>query len=88
MAPEVLANETYDMKIDIWGVGAIAHVLLTGCLPFDGDDEEDLKMKIQWAQPSFGGKKIKSSLSKEAVDFLMLCLCRDQKRRPHAHDLL
>lgn len=49
MAPEILANETYDMKIDIWGVGAIAHVLLTGCLPFDGDDEEDLKMKIQWA---------------------------------------
>ena len=84
MAPEILRSEAYDMKIDIWGVGVIAHILLCGCPPFDGESEEDVKIAIQKSKPSFGSKRIKKHLSKEAIDFITQCLCKEQIGRPHA----
>ena len=76
------------MKIDIWGVGVIAHIILCGCPPFDGESEEAVKIAIQNNQPSFGSKRIKKHLSKEAIDFISQCLSKDQIVRPHAIDLL
>ena len=35
MSPEVTRKENYDEKIDIWSTGVVAHLLLTGSLPFD-----------------------------------------------------
>ena len=88
MAPEILRNEAYDMKIDIWGVGVIAHIILCGCPPFDGDSEEDVNIAIQKSNPSFGSKRIKKHLSKDAIDFITQCLCKEPIGRPHAYDLL
>ena len=34
MAPEILKKQKYDAKIDIWGVGMITCMLLTGEIPF------------------------------------------------------
>ena len=35
MAPELVKKQKYNEKIDIWGVGVIAHIVLCGCPPFD-----------------------------------------------------
>ena len=88
MAPEILGNEAYDAKIDIWGIGVIGHILICGSPPFDGDSEEAIKTAIQKSQPSFGSKRIKKHLSSEAIDFISQCLCKEQLGRPHAYDLL
>ena len=37
MAPEIVKEEKYDEKIDIWGVGIIAHLVLCGQVPFNGN---------------------------------------------------
>lgn len=33
VAPELLLGEPYDKRIDLWSLGIISYVLLTGCLP-------------------------------------------------------
>ena len=77
MAPEIFNKEAYDKKIDIWGIGVIAHILLCGCPPFDGESEEKFIEAIQTREPNFGSKRIKKQLSKEAVEFLSSTLCKD-----------
>ncbi|CAB4300774.1 unnamed protein product [Prunus armeniaca] len=37
MAPEIIQNQKYDAKADLWSVGAILFQLVTGKPPFDGN---------------------------------------------------
>ena len=45
VAPEVL-NQNYDMKCDLWSIGIIAYMLLTGVSPFSGTEEEVRKERM------------------------------------------
>merc|ERR1712137_441316 len=46
-APEAFYNRTYDpKKADIWSLGILLHVLLTGCWPFSNQNDHDLPSVI------------------------------------------
>jgi serine/threonine protein kinase len=36
MAPEIISEENYSKPVDIWAVGVITYLLLTGRPPFKG----------------------------------------------------
>ena len=43
MAPEVLLNKPHGKEADIWGLGIISYLLLTGFLPFDDHSDDEIK---------------------------------------------
>ena len=86
MAPEIVREERYDKGVDIWSVGVIAHILLSGCPPFYGRTKQDIYRSIVSDIPKFG--KVRESLSEQAKEFVMKCLSKDPSRRATAPELL
>ena len=39
MAPEIILNKKYNEKVDIWSIGVISYMLLTGRNPFPGTNK-------------------------------------------------
>jgi serine/threonine protein kinase len=42
MAPELAKEQPYSKSVDIWAIGVITHILLTGSPPFPGKTKEDI----------------------------------------------
>ena len=53
LAPEIIKEEGHDEKVDIWCIGVLCFELMTGNVPFQGNDIDTLKdnilhLKITW----------------------------------------
>ena len=82
MAPEIVKEEQYDKSVDIWSVGVIAHILLSGCPPFYGRTKQEIYRSIISDLPKFG--KVKASLTAEAIQFITKCLHKEPAKRATA----
>jgi len=86
VAPEVLKG-TYDERCDIWAIGVIAYLLLSGETPFGGCDGEDLgqvRKNILCGRFLFEPRDIWKNVSENAKDFIKTLLVVDYRDRPSA----
>lgn len=42
LAPEILKKDAYDEKCDIWALGVVLFIMLSGIPPFDAPTDEEL----------------------------------------------
>jgi len=80
LAPECVRNRTGSelKKSDMWTIGVIAYVLLTGRPPFFGRDNREILKKIISAKVVFPKSIDLSALAKE---FILRLIMKDPKKR-------
>ncbi|CAL8111585.1 unnamed protein product [Orchesella dallaii] len=78
LAPEVLRNKGYNRSLDMWSVGVIIYVSLSGTFPFNED--EDINDQIQNAAFMYPPNPWKE-ISSEAIDLISNLLQVKQRKR-------
>ena len=85
-SPEVLKNN-YDSKCDIWSCGVIMYILLSGKIPFAGDNETEIIKSIMNKKVSFDSSFF-NNVSEEAKDLIEKCLVYHKSKRLNAKEAL
>ncbi|CAG9332140.1 unnamed protein product [Blepharisma stoltei] len=85
MAPEIVLGD-YNEKCDLWSCGVIMYILLSGCPPFDGKDDNEILLNV-----AKGSYDISDDpwlrISAEAKDLLSKLLCSPEERLSSAQAL-
>ncbi|XP_055371520.1 death-associated protein kinase related-like [Condylostylus longicornis] len=69
VAPEVLQYEPLSLQTDIWSVGVLTYVLLSGYSPFGGDTKQETFLNISQCALTFPDDLFKG-VSDQAIDFM------------------
>ncbi|PHJ19363.1 calcium-dependent protein [Cystoisospora suis] len=86
VAPEVMDGK-YNEKCDLWSIGVIVYMLLSGSPPFTGQDDQDILIKIRRCAYTMDGPRWRG-ISDQAKDFIRSVLMRNPEARPSAEDAL
>jgi serine/threonine protein kinase len=89
MAPERWSNrQEVDVRSDIYSIGALAYYLLSGQVPFQGDDVADLLYQVMSETPKPLSDLSLSPLPEALDSLVMRCLAKDPEHRPQALSVL
>ena len=56
IAPEILARKPYTCQVDMWAIGVITYILLSGTMPFDDENRTRLYRLILKVKYSYAGE--------------------------------
>ncbi|KAF4694650.1 hypothetical protein FOZ60_007617 [Perkinsus olseni] len=82
VAPEVLEG-SYDSKCDVWSIGVIVYMILSGAPPFGGATDAQIINNVKNGRFSFEGPRW-AGISDSAKAFITSLLQRDPSKRPSA----
>ena len=69
MAPEVLLSKKYDYGCDMWALGVIVFVMVSGQLPFWHEKDKVVQNKIKMIDYEFEGD-VWNNVSKQCKDWI------------------
>ncbi|VTS07260.1 bifunctional serine/threonine-protein kinase/ABC transporter substrate-binding protein [Tuwongella immobilis] len=83
MSPEQIQGKTLDNRSDLFSLGTVLYTTLTGDLPFDGDDLNELMTLIVQHNPTPPRDKVRG-VPAELNDLIVSLLQKDPANRPQS----
>lgn len=80
VAPEVLKQKPYSFSCDVWSIGCIFYVLVSGSLPFDSQSKRETK-RMTIEEPVVLTEPAWQMVSGNCKDLVLKLLAKDQTKR-------
>ncbi|XP_036949238.1 death-associated protein kinase 2 isoform X1 [Acanthopagrus latus] len=87
IAPEVISSEPLSTAADMWSIGVITYILLSGLSPFQGNTDEETLRNVIAMNYEFDSRYF-SMTSSMAKDFIEKLLVKDPNDRMTAEECL
>jgi serine/threonine protein kinase len=88
MSPEQLESEDVDKQSDIYSIGVVLYVMLTGTVPFEGETPVSMAIKKK-TEPLQDPREINAHIPENLTQAIFQCLEKDRKKRyQQVEDLL
>ncbi|XP_004449144.1 serine/threonine-protein kinase 17A [Dasypus novemcinctus] len=87
VAPEILSYDPISMATDMWSIGVLTYVMLTGISPFLGDNKQETFLNISQMNLSFSEEEF-DTVSDSAIDFIKSLLVKKPEDRATAEECL
>nr|XP_014989155.2 serine/threonine-protein kinase 17A isoform X2 [Macaca mulatta] len=87
VAPEILSYDPISMATDMWSIGVLTYVMLTGISPFLGNDKQETFLNISQMNLSYSEEEF-DVLSESAHDFIRTLLVKKPEDRATAEECL
>jgi serine/threonine protein kinase len=84
VAPEVVNFDDISYATDMWSVGVITYVLLSGLSPFMGETDVETMANVTIAKFDFDDDSF-DDISEDARDFISKLLTKDKKKKDCWH---
>ena len=82
-APEILSGDGYNESVDVWGIGVILFLLLTGKYPFDGSNRKNIFTRISEKRIDYSHYDLDS----DEIHLLKRLLCKNPRYRIKLDDI-
>ncbi|KAL0901988.1 hypothetical protein ABMA27_007123 [Loxostege sticticalis] len=83
-APEIVNDEPAYPQTDIWSLGVLTYIMLSGVSPFRGADDQETKQNISFVRYRF--EHLYKEITQEATRFLMFLFKKVPLKRPSAEE--
>uniref|UniRef100_UPI00398EED19 serine/threonine-protein kinase 17B-like n=1 Tax=Pristiophorus japonicus TaxID=55135 RepID=UPI00398EED19 len=87
IAPEILNYEPISTETDMWSIGVLVYMMLTGESPFQGEDKQETFLNISQVNVDYS-EEIFQGISKTAVEFIQQLLIKKPEERSNAEACL
>ena len=69
-APEIIVDEPYSKAVDLWSLGIMTYLMVSGKLPFNSEDENEIARKVVYDEPDYVRNPVWKNISPECIDFI------------------
>jgi len=87
VAPEVVNYDALGKGTDVWSVGVMAYIMVSGLSPFMGENEQETLSNVSMGEVDFDDE-VFDEVSEDAKDFIEFLLQPKEKQRPSCKECL